>query len=1391
MSGLFGGGKKATSHATRAMGIDFQGAQYGPVIPVVYGRNKVPGNCIWYGDFQSHAQQQKAGKGGGGGGTTNYTYSASAQMGLCEGPLTGLRTVYDGTSVVNLSSINYAFASGAIGQAPWSHLSGSAALGYSLTAIFSFQNLDLGSQASLPNYNYEVNGLKQFSGGIPDANPKDILSDICSDPYHGVNFPYLGDLTQYSNYCVANGLFLSPVYDQQQSANQALSDLFKYTNAYVYYSEDQLKVVPLGDTAVTGNGATFTPNVTPVVNLGTDDFIPDGEGGPSISIDRKAPQDNLNLVRVEFKDRANTYHDSAAVAAIDEDIITNGGRSDDSETVNGCTSATVARFIAQNLVQRAFYVRNTYQFKLSWRYCYLEPTDIVTLTDASLGLNLYPVRITEIEEDGGSLLTVTAEEFPEGIGHSAIYNTQPNGGTNIDQNADPGAVNPPFLFRGPGFLIGNNTPEIWCAVNGSDPMWAGCEVHLSHDGTSYTFAGTVASQARYGSLNAALAVGADPDTVNTPTVQVYAPGELLGGSQTDADNFVTLAMIDSEVIAYETAALQAANTYKLGYLRRGGYGSTNMAHNAGAPFVRLDDSIFRIPVDPSLIGSTVYLKFLSINAFGRTPRTLADETAYTYVVGTNVELPDVPDVPTGFAVMGVADGVSVTWTNDNPAAVGCTSIERATASGGPWIVLAQVGPTTTAYHDSFTNGATYYYRARARGPLVQSGWSTYTDVFSSTGVDVSTIANTANTALDQLGNLSNSQYLQNPFFATGDLTGWTVEPGVTGWGAQNVQATSPNPAIPTYVSYYAGSATNTALRNKACNPCQQGDVVTATCQVACQSGGGNGYVRIIFYNASSQELSGGGSGNQFSGNASGTSRATATAPAGAVFFLVAPAVAGYTTGVFRFTAFTMSLGARSLDDVPDSSTRFAAAETGADKTAGKSLTLLADRNLDNIADSATYLRSIQQAGNAGAITIDNANFQLPATVGLTPNGATIHMQGSSPPPAFGTQYLVVQPTAEFGGSYSTRHYACNPGDKISVGGLVYNGNGGGSSGVGIVFFNAAAGQVAPAILAGTQTAAWTSVSNSGIVPSGAAYFVLTVYNSVAAAFCLCNYIWCTVNDVRIAGSGATIGDQRNLLPVTWAGVRSVNSTSPITYTYTWNAGAGLYNISVNVAAYTLYAGTFSVSYAASSLSGTQQASTTVSAYYYYIDPTSSGGSLALHFTTDPSVLAQQNGIVFIGYATLTTPAAGGGTGGGSGSGGGGFCVGDEMFIGEGRRAGDAEIGDPFDCLDLPTAAGKHVRALQGVSRGVEECVRMITSDGCALVCSVSTPFDLPDGRNTTAPHMLGEQVITDLGVATVISLALIGPRPVTRAHLGGVSYAAGADPARRIYSHNVGSVSKP
>ena len=792
MSNLFGmsGGRTAATTSTKALGIDLQGSQYGPPVPVGYGQNKVSGNVIDYWGFKSLAHTQSVGKGGSQS-STSYTYQASYLNGLCEGPVTGIVQVWSGTSVVLLSTLAPYSATGAVGQAPWSQLPSGHSLGYSGTALFGVSDMALGGSATLPNYNYEIQWPTQYGSGILDANPSVILNDLCTNAQYGLGFNYLSSLTQYSNYCVANGLFLSPVYEQQASGVQILTDLFKATNTYAYFSEGVLKVVPLGDVAVTGNGVTYTPNVTPVVNLGASDFIVSGSSSP-VTVQRKAPQDAYNAISLQFSDRANTYHNSAVVASIDEDMIANGARASQTANINGCTTASVARFIAQNMVQRAYYVRNQYRFKLGWRYCYLEPTDIVTLTDVNTGLNLFPVRILEVAEDATGLLNITAEEFPEGIGHSALYGTQSGGQSPVDPSSDPGPVNPPFLFRGPGFLVPPGAPEIWCAVNGSGALWAAADIYLSHDGTTYTYVGTTAAPSRYGALTTTLPLGTDPDTTNTPSVDLYAPAILLGGSQADADNFNTKCIIDGEVISYETATLTGTETYALSYLRRGGYGTAIASHNVGAPFARLDDAIYRIPVDPSMIGETIYLKFLSLNSFGRTPRTLAGETAYTYVIGTNVELPDVPPPPQNFAAGSFANTVSITWTNPNPAAVGCTSIEWSTASGGPFTVLADVGPTTTAYALHDPGGTQYFFRARARGPLVVSGWSAYTAVVQSAAEQTPS----PTSGLNALFNPSFESNLITPVNtvsnAVGDIVsdGWTLNyidqiSGTPVWSVEN------------------------------------------------------------------------------------------------------------------------------------------------------------------------------------------------------------------------------------------------------------------------------------------------------------------------------------------------------------------------------------------------------------------------------------------------------------------------------------------------------------------------------------------------------------------------------------------------------------------------------
>lgn len=101
-----GGGNKTISNTTPAIGaVTIQQSSYGLVVPIVWGRTRITGNLIWYGDFKAtpHTEvTQSGGKGGGGGiktETTTYTYSAAVMMALAEGPILGVRGAWRGKEI--------------------------------------------------------------------------------------------------------------------------------------------------------------------------------------------------------------------------------------------------------------------------------------------------------------------------------------------------------------------------------------------------------------------------------------------------------------------------------------------------------------------------------------------------------------------------------------------------------------------------------------------------------------------------------------------------------------------------------------------------------------------------------------------------------------------------------------------------------------------------------------------------------------------------------------------------------------------------------------------------------------------------------------------------------------------------------------------------------------------------------------------------------------------------------------------------------------------------------------------------------------------------------------------------------------------------------------------
>jgi hypothetical protein len=121
------------------------------------------------------------------------------------------------------------------------------------------------------------------------------------------------------------------------------------------------------------------------------------------------------------------------------------------------------------------------------------------------------------------------------------------------------------------------------------------------------------------------------DGVNTLSVSLAESGGALSSTTLQgAENAGTLAIVGSELLAFETATLTAPNAYALSGLARGLYGSTPAAHASGAAFTRLDEAIFKYQLPALYIGQTFYLKLQSFNVFGNAVQDLSSCVAYPY-----------------------------------------------------------------------------------------------------------------------------------------------------------------------------------------------------------------------------------------------------------------------------------------------------------------------------------------------------------------------------------------------------------------------------------------------------------------------------------------------------------------------------------------------------------------------------------------------------------------------------------------------------------------------------------------------------------------------------------------------------------------------------------------
>ncbi len=247
-------------------------------IPIVWGRNKISPNVIWYANFQAipgGSGKGIGGKGGllGGGGAAaaaEYTYSADLIMALCEGPINGVGLIWKDLSIYVPLELGLGIEPGTTPQAVWPYLAALYpynALAYQGTAYAWGAAYNLGGSASIGNHNFEIIGIFAATGanGI-DADPAMVINDFLTNAQYGCGFnPASIDATtlfgsggdaSLQTYCKAMGYAFSPALVSQEQGSSILARWLQMFSCAAVWSGGQLKFVPYGDTAISAGEET-------------------------------------------------------------------------------------------------------------------------------------------------------------------------------------------------------------------------------------------------------------------------------------------------------------------------------------------------------------------------------------------------------------------------------------------------------------------------------------------------------------------------------------------------------------------------------------------------------------------------------------------------------------------------------------------------------------------------------------------------------------------------------------------------------------------------------------------------------------------------------------------------------------------------------------------------------------------------------------------------------------------------------------------------------------------------------------------------------------------------------------------------------------------------------
>ena len=675
-----------TTRADRISNFQATTCDYGTPVLDIYGTTRVAPNVINWQDFYSQEIRTTTKQGKSKNTSINYRYYVYLELALGE-TITDVGKIwigdkqYNSLQGANSSNLaegfplelkkdggvsNYMQTKHPDKAVDYKHLAYlHSPWGGSTAGTFLGQD-----SAAVPSYQIEVKGSLLNTGDGIDANPADVILYLLKklNIYNGVDDEetIVEGIGNYRLYCRENDLLISTPVDatSQKKTQEIIKDICDLTDIYFFWSNDRFKIA-IKDNRSAGD---WKPNTTVVYDLNEDDMLLQTDGA-CVSFARKDSSEIYNRFTLEWCNRDNSYENETISYELSEDISKTGLRQ--ASTVNGKYFYKKERAIkvCEMLARRNERERNKYNILLDWAYCILEPGDLVTLSDKTIGLNKQIAMVNMVTENKDGTVSVELLQYFDGNYSAGIIDVGENDYNYIDYNIEPDSTADPIIFQPPSdaTLTGN---ELWIALKGTGNNWGGCNILGANQDANYSSLGNFRMKSQYGVLTADMGIDADTFTANIN-------GDFENVTLADAQNANSMFWIDGECLSYQTATKNSDGTWTFGGIIRGQFNTNINYHSTGANVVLCNGSLFNIELTKKDIGRKIFFKFPAVNVFNANQQDESDLDYCTYTI-KEYGIPSASDIVAYSRYYQTEDAVSysiqVEWTPPDLGTYSCGQV---------------------------------------------------------------------------------------------------------------------------------------------------------------------------------------------------------------------------------------------------------------------------------------------------------------------------------------------------------------------------------------------------------------------------------------------------------------------------------------------------------------------------------------------------------------------------------------------------------------------------------------------------------------------------------------------------------------------------------------------